>query len=354
MIQAVNNLSRKKKVLERTANYKPSLVKKFFNKNKRSLVDIISEEFLCLEENITIKEAINHIRYGYANRNNIEICFITDKNKKIKGFLHFRELILNNENTVIKDIMNTDVIFTKVKESPQKVASKLRENDLICIPVVDDEYRLIGIINVDDIINLYERQNSKEVEANSEIKSSEEPYLKMSIFGMAKHRVVWLLILMISATITGSIIKNFDDVLQSTVLLAAFIPMLMDTGGNSGSQSSTLVIRGLALGEIRTSDYLKVIWKEFRVSLIVSSILSSVNFFRIYFIEKTDLLISITVSASLFLTVIIAKVVGGILPLAAKKLNLDPAIMASPLITTIVDTFALLIYFSFAKFLLGI
>ena len=183
---------------------------------------------------------------------------------------------------------------------------------------------------------------------------NEQPYLKTSVWTLAKNRIVWLLILMISATVTGAIIQGFEDVLQSVVILASFIPMLMDTGGNSGSQSSTLIIRGLALGEITTKDIFKVIFKEFKVSIVVASILSSVNFLRLYFFTSAGFMVSLTVCVSLFFTIVLAKVVGGILPIISKKLNLDPAIMASPLITTIVDAFALIVYFAFAKLLLGI
>lgn len=202
--------------------------------------------------------------------------------------------------------------------------------------------------------DLIEIENTEDFQKMAAMVPSEKPYLQTPVFQLAKSRVVWLLVLMISATITGSIIKQFDEVIQSVVILAAFIPMLMDTGGNAGSQSSTLVIRGLALGDINMKDYLKVMWKEFRVSLIVASILAGVNFLRIYFLETTDIMITLTVCGSLFFTVIIAKVVGGILPIIAKKLKLDPAIMASPLITTIVDTFALTVYFGLAKLFLGL
>ena len=186
------------------------------------------------------------------------------------------------------------------------------------------------------------------------IEKTEQLYLKTSVWTLANNRIIWLLILMISATVTGAIIQGFEDVLQSVVILASFIPMLMDTGGNSGSQSSTLIIRGLALGEITTKDIFKVIFKEFKVSIVVASILSSVNFLRLYFFTSAGFMVSLTVCASLFFTIVLAKVVGGILPIISKKLNLDPAIMASPLITTIVDAFALIVYFAFAKILLGI
>ena len=198
------------------------------------------------------------------------------------------------------------------------------------------------------------QENTEDFKKMDAMEPNEQPYLKTSVWTLAKNRIVWLLILMISATVTGTIIQGFEDVLQSVVILASFIPMLMDTGGNSGSQSSTLIIRGLALGEITTKDIFKVIFKEFKVSIIVASILSVVNFLRLYFLTSAGFMVSLTVCASLFFTIVLAKVVGGILPIISKKLNLDPAIMASPLITTIVDAFALIVYFAFAKILLGI
>lgn len=198
------------------------------------------------------------------------------------------------------------------------------------------------------------QENTEDFKKMDAMEPNEQPYLKTSVWTLAKNRIVWLLILMISATVTGAIIQGFEDVLQSVVILASFIPMLMDTGGNSGSQSSTLIIRGLALGEITTKDIFKVIFKEFKVSIVVASILSVVNFLRLYFLTSSGFMVSLTVCASLFFTVVLAKVVGGILPIISKKLNLDPAIMASPLITTIVDAFALIFYFAFAKLLLGI
>ena len=213
---------------------------------------------------------------------------------------------------------------------------------------------LLRAVQENKMSELSQHLDKKSKQKMDTIEKSEQPYLKTSVWTLAKNRIVWLLILMISATVTGVIIQGFEDVLQSVVILASFIPMLMDTGGNSGSQSSTLIIRGLALGEITTKDIFKVIFKEFKVSIVVASILSSVNFLRLYFFTSAGFMVSLTVCASLFFTVVLAKVVGGILPIISKKLNLDPAIMASPLITTIVDAFALIVYFAFAKLLLGI
>lgn len=214
--------------------------------------------------------------------------------------------------------------------------------------------KLLRAVQENKMSELSQHLDKKSKQKMDTIEKTEQPYLKTSVWTLAKNRIVWLLILMISATVTGAIIQGFEDVLQSVVILASFIPMLMDTGGNSGSQSSTLIIRGLALGEITTKDIFKVIFKEFKVSIVVASILSSVNFLRLYFFTSAGFMVSLTVCASLFFTIVLAKVVGGILPIISKKLNLDPAIMASPLITTIVDAFALIVYFAFAKILLGI
>lgn len=213
---------------------------------------------------------------------------------------------------------------------------------------------LLRAVQENKMSELSQHLDKKSKQKMDTIEKTEQLYLKTSVWTLAKNRIIWLLILMISATVTGAIIQGFEDVLQSVVILASFIPMLMDTGGNSGSQSSTLIIRGLALGEITTKDIFKVIFKEFKVSIVVASILSSVNFLRLYFFTSAGFMVSLTVCASLFFTVVLAKVVGGILPIVSKKLNLDPAIMASPLITTIVDAFALIVYFAFAKILLGI
>ena len=213
---------------------------------------------------------------------------------------------------------------------------------------------LLRAVQENKMSELSQHLDKKSKQKMDTIEKTEQLYLKTSVWTLAKNRIIWLLILMVSATVTGAIIQGFEDVLQSVVILASFIPMLMDTGGNSGSQSSTLIIRGLALGEITTKDIFKVIFKEFKVSIVVASILSSVNFLRLYFFTSAGFMVSLTVCASLFFTIVLAKVVGGILPIISKKLNLDPAIMASPLITTIVDAFALIVYFAFAKILLGI
>lgn len=343
-----------KKVIVNTSLEKRKLINQFLKYKEDSAGATMTIEFVNLREGMSIKEAIEYTRKTGINKETLDTCFVIDKERILKGTISLRDLILSSEDMLVSDVMDTNIVSVKTFEDQEDVAELFKIYDLLVMPVVDNENRLVGIITVDDILDIIEQENTEDFQKMAAMAPNEEPYLKTPVIILAKHRIVWLLVLMISATITGSIIQGFEDVLQSVVILASFIPMLMDTGGNAGSQSATLVIRGLALGEITTKDYLKVIFKEFGVSIIVAIVLSVVNFLRLYFLTKTDLMISLTVCASLFFTVILAKVVGGILPLISKRLKLDPAIMASPLITTIVDAFALFIYFAFAKMFLGI
>lgn len=343
-----------KKVLKNTSPKKRELINQFLKYEESSAGAIMTIEFLDLKENITVGEAINKVRILGVDKEVVNICFVIDRSRKLIGELHLKDLIFNDENALVSDIMGKNVVSTKTIEDQEKVAALFKKYDLTCMPVVDKDNRLVGIITVDDIIDIIEQENTEDFQKMAAMSPSEEPYLKTSAYKLAKNRFGWLLILMISATFTGAIIKKYDDILQSIVSLVVFIPMLMDTGGNAGSQSSTLIIRGLALEEIRMKDFFKVIFKEVKVSLIVGSALGVVNFLRIYFLERTDIMVAVTVGGTLFFTVVIAKVIGGALPIMAKKLKLDPAIMASPLITTIVDTFSLLVYFSLAKVFLKI
>lgn len=342
------------KIISNTSLEKRQLINQFLKYEEDSAGAIMTIEFIDFKEGMTIKEAIDYTRRIGVNKESLDNCFIIDRERKLKGIISLKDLILSDENMLVSDVMETNIVFVKTFEDQEKVADLFKTYDLISMPVVDVENRLVGIITVDDIVDIIEQENTEDFQKMAAMEPSEQPYLKTPVLTLAKNRIVWLLVLMISATVTGSIIQGFEDVLQSVVILASFIPMLMDTGGNSGSQSSTLVIRGLALGEITTKDFFKVIFKEFRVSIVVATILSVVNFLRLYFFTSADFMISLTVCASLFFTVVLAKVVGGVLPIVSKKLKLDPAIMASPLITTIVDAFALVVYFGFAKLLLGI
>lgn len=343
-----------KKILLNTDEKKRKLINQFLKYGEDSAGSIMTIEFVDLKKEMTVEQAIERIRKIGVDKQTINTCYVIDKNRKLEGIISIRRLILSNKDVLIKDIMKENYVSINTFDDQEYVASQFKKYDLVSMPVVDKEHRLVGIITIDDIVDIIDQENTEDFHKMAAMEPSEEEYLKTGVFELAKHRIIWLLVLMISATFTGNIIRKSEDVLQSVVILASFIPMLMDTGGNSGSQSSTLVIRGLALGEIKLKDIFKVMWKEFRVSVVVGIALSVVNFLRVYFIEKVSFMVSITVCISLFFTVVLAKVVGGILPIVAKKLKLDPAIMASPLITTIVDAVALLIYFGIAKILLGI
>lgn len=343
-----------KKLLKNTDKETRELINQFLNYPEDSAGSLMTIEYVDLVKEMTVRQALNHIKQTGVDKETIDTCYVMDSNRILEGVVSIRKLILSDDSTVVKDIMETDVVSINTLDDQEDIARMFKKYDYYVMPVVDNEHRLVGIVTIDDIIDVIDQEVTEDLQKMAAMQPSEKAYLKTSALALAKHRLPWLLILMISAAFTGGIIKRFESALQSVMVLASFIPMLMDTGGNAGSQSSTLIIRGLALGDMRTNDFLKVLWKELRVSCIVGLILSSVNFLRIYFIERTDLLVSITVCFTLFFIVVLAKVVGGVLPIIAKKIKLDPAIMAGPLITTIVDAVALTLYFTTATWLLGI
>jgi len=343
-----------KKILSNSSTEERKLINQFLNYPQDSAGSLMTIEYVDLKKRMTIKEALAHIKEIGLSKETVYTCYVTDKNRKLEGIVSLRKLVVGEEDQLIKDIMEEDVISVNTHDDQETVADVFRRYGFIALPVVDMEGRLTGIITVDDIVDVIDKESTEDFQKMAAMSPSEERYLDTSVFKLAKHRIIWLLFLMISATFTGGIIKRYESVLESSVLLAAFIPMLMDTGGNAGSQSSTLVIRGLALGEIELKDAGKVIWKEFRISIIVGIILAIVNFARIHYIEKVSFLVAFTVSVTLVVTVVVSKMIGGVLPIVAKKMKIDPAIMAGPLITTIVDALSLTVYFTIASWILNI
>lgn len=342
------------KILQNTSPDTRKLINQFLKYPENSAGSVMTVEYVSLKSDMNIGQALNHIKKVGINNETIDICYVIDNQRKLVGFISLKSLIFLDDIIPLVDAMETNVISATTTDDQEVIASLFRKYDLTSMPVVDIEGRLVGIITIDDVVDVIDQENTEDFQKMTAMNPSDEEYLKESVFSLAKHRIVWLLVLMISATATGTIIRRYEEVLQSVVILAAFIPMLMDTGGNAGSQSSTLIIRGIALGEIQLSDIGKILWKEFRVSLIVGITLAVVNFLRIYYIDKAGLTISLVVCASLLFTVVIAKVVGGILPILAKAFKLDPAIMASPLITTIVDACALIVYFALSTHFLNL
>ena len=301
---------------------------------------------------MTVAQAIQYIKYIGIDKRTINTCYVMDSSRVLNGVVSLRRLILSDESELVKDIMETDFISVTTLDDQEDVAARFKKYDYYVMPVVDKENRLVGIITVDDILDVIDQEATEDIQKMAAMQPFETEYLKSSNWALTKHRLPWLLILMLNATFTAGIIQKYESALQSAIILTAFIPMLMDTGGNSGSQSSSLIIRGLALGQIKTKDILKIIAKEFSVGVIAGSILAAVNFLRLYFINQEELSLALTVTLTLFITVVIAKIVGGVLPMFAQKLKLDPAVMASPLITSIVDVVSLFIYFYIATFFL--
>ena len=321
---------------------------------------IMTTEFVSLRPQMTVEEATKRIKRTGVDKETINTCYVIDKGRLI-GALSLRTLILSDDDDVIEDIMEPNVISVTTSEDQETVAQMFSKYNFNALPVVDTENRLVGIVTVDDAIDVMEEEATEDIEKMAAITPMDKPYLRTSTFELWKARIPWLLLLMISATFTGMIITSFEDALASYVALTAFIPMLMDTGGNSGSQASVTVIRGISLQEIEFKDILKVVWKELRVALFCGITLAAVSFAKIMLFDGMVLgntgitpTVALTVCLTLVLTVVCAKVVGCIMPLLAEKLGFDPAVMASPFITTIVDAISLLIYFGFAKALLGV
>ena len=342
------------KILKNTSSDKRKLINQMLKYPENSAGSVMTVEYISFKDNYTVKQAIEYYRKVAIDKEETDICFVTDTKKKLVGIISLKTLILSKDDSYIQDEMDTNFVSVLTLDDQEEIAALFRKYDLTTMPVVDHENRLVGVITVDDIVDVIDQENTEDIQKMAAMNPSDEEYLKESVVSLAKHRILWLLVLMISATFTGLVIKKYEDILQSAVYLATFIPMLMDTGGNAGSQSATLVIRGIALEEIEFSDIFKVIWKELRVSVLVGFILSAVNFIRIYYFTRSGLETSLVVAISMFLTVIMAKVIGGVLPLVAKSLKIDPAIMASPLITTIVDTAALIIFFKLSVIFLHI
>ena len=314
---------------------------------------IMTTEFIDLKETMTVEQALQRIRDIGIDSETIYNCYVLNKNRVLFGIIDIKEILISKKEQVIKELMTTNVISVNTLEDQEDVAKLFDKYDMYAIPVVDTENRLVGIITVDDAINVLQDETSEDFEKMAAMSPSEKGYFETSVFHHAKNRIVWLLVLMLSSAITGGIITNYEQAFAAVPLLVAFIPMIMGTGGNCGSQSSTLIIRGLATDEIELKDIFKALWKEFRVSIIVGITLAIVNGIRIM-IQYDDLQLAIVIGLTLIATVALSKALGCLLPMLAKKLKLDPAIMATPLITTLVDIFSILVYFQIATAIMHI
>lgn len=341
------------KLLTNVSKDTRTTINKLLKYPDNSAGSLMAMEYIHLKKGLTIKESIDRIKNQKDDFVSYDSCFVTDENRKLLGYVDVKDLLINDMDTLIDDIMKEcESIHTTMDQ--EEVANIFQDYDYSTLPVVDSEGRLVGVITIDDILDIIEEETTEDIEKMAAITPSDKSYMKTGVFETWKKRIPWLLLLMISATFTGKIITHFEEALATYVVLTAFIPMLMDTGGNAGSQASVSVIRSLSLDEIEFKDIFKVVWKELRVSLLCGLTLGVANFIKLLALDHVTIPIAFVVCSTLVITVCVAKMIGSSLPILTKKIGFDPAVMASPLITTIVDACSLLIYFKIAGLMLGI
>ena len=334
-----------KRVLKNSTREMRDVINQYLQYPENSAGSIMTAEFTDLRASMTVGEAIAHIRRTGEDRETIYTCYVIDGSRVLEGVITVKDLLLADDARRVDELMERDVISVNTLEDQEEVARVMSKYDLLSLPVVDNENRLVGVITIDDAVDVMEQEATEDFEVMGGIHPSEKTYLKTSVLEMSRNRIVWLLVLMISGMITGGILGKFEAAISAMPLLVTFIPMLTDTGGNAGSQSSTMIIRGLATGDLTIRDLPRVLWKELRVALTVGVVLSAVNLVCVG-VRYGDWTVGIVVAITMLFTVIMAKVVGGVLPLLANAVHIDPAIMAAPLITTVVDACSLIIFFA--------
>jgi magnesium transporter len=342
-----------KKILKNTDTKDRHLINQLLKYPDNSAGSIMTTEYMDLKKDMSVSQALSKIRETIEDTENVYTCYVISKDRKLEGVISLKELITSDDDVILENLMNRNFVSVHTNDDQEEVAEIIKKYDLIVLPVTDVEGRLLGIITIDDVMDVVEQEATEDFHRMAGISPVEESYLKTSAFKMARQRISWLIILMISATFTGRIIKNYESILQSVVILSSFIPMLMDTGGNAGAQSSTIVVRALALGEVKPKDTFKILRKEFCISFIVAVVLAAINYLRLITMTRTPLNVALVVSVTLIFVVMISKIIGAFLPVVAKSLKMDPAIMAGPLITTILDALTLTIYFKFATIFLS-
>ena len=342
------------KVLRQAAPETRQVINELLKYPEDSAGSIMTTEYMSLKSNMTVDEAFDRIRKTGGEKEDIYTCYVIDTSRRLQGIVTVKELLLNSKSSVIEDIMTTNVISTHTLDDQEEVAKTLARYDLTAIPVVDKENRLVGIVTVDDAIDVIQEENTEDIEMMAAITPTDKPYIDTGFFETYKKRIPWLLLLMISATFTGAIITKYENALGAYVVLTAYIPMLMDTGGNAGSQASVSIIRGLSLDEIQFSDIFRIQGKEFLVAILCGLTLGTANFIKLLVFDKISVIIAAVVCLTLLFTIVVAKFVGCSLPILAKRIGFDPAVMASPFITTIVDAISLIIYFQLASHILNI
>lgn len=343
-----------KRVLRNAKPETRSLINQFLNYPEDSTGSIMTAEFMDLHKDLTVLEAIEHIRRQGDEAEQIYTCYVTNNKRILEGVVTLKELLLSPDDTLIEDIMETDIITASTLDDKESSAQTMMKYDFMAMPVVDKENRLVGIITADDVMDVIEEEATEDMEKMAAIAPSDHPYLKTSVFALSKNRILWLMFLMISAMFTGSILSHYEAAFVAYPLLVTCMPMLTGTAGNAGAQASTLIIRGMSVGDIQLRDWLRVAFKELRVAAICGVALCIVNFARLAITYPGQWVINLVVTVSLFVIIIIAKFIGSLLPMFAKLIHVDPAIMASPVISTIMDSVSMLLYFNLAKMVLHV
>lgn len=342
-----------KKILQNVSRDERNIINQFLNYPENSAGSIMTIEYVDLKKHYTIPYALEHIRKTGVDKETIYTCYVIDNNRYLRGTISLKDIIMSDQNITVGELMEGNTISAQTTDDQEEVAILFKKYDLLSVPVLDHEKRLVGIITIDDIIDVIEQEGTEDFYKMAAMETTDDSYLSAGVLSLAKKRIIWLMVLMVSATLTGSIIGHYQTVLGSALGLTIFIPMLMGTGGNAGAQSSTLIIRGMAVGELEGKDTLKILFKELRVALVVGTVLGLVNFLRIIIFEGQNTSIALIVSITVFLTITLAKLTGSVLPILARAVGLDPALIAAPLLTTIIDALALLVYFNIAMLILG-
>ncbi len=343
------------KILERTPKNERKTINTFLNYPDDCAGTLMTPDYISLQKDMTVAEALRHIKTEGMDSETVYTCYVKSKGRKLIGIVSLRSLVIHGEDEIISDIMAEDFVSINVYEDQESVSEKFLKYGYIAIPVVDNEDRLVGIVTVDDILEVIEEEATEDMERMAGVfDGTSAEYLDRGVFSHVKSRIIWLFLLMCSYVITGSIINAFEATLSQVIALVAYMPMLMGTGGNSGSQSATLIIRSLAVGDVAPKSWYKILWKEFRISIVIGIILSAFNFVRIYFFAQEGLGVALTVCIAMLIIVFAAKAIGGMLPLIAKKIGIDPALMASPMISSITDMISVTAYFLLAKLILGL
>lgn len=342
------------KILEKTTKEERRLINTFLNYPETSAGSLMTPDYISLRKDMTVAEALAYIKKEGMDSETVYTCYIKDEGRTLLGIVSLRTLVVADDHIQVGDLMHEDIIVVNVLDDQEDVSDAFKKYGFLAIPVVDNEHRLVGIITVDDILDVIDEETTEDFQKMAGMAVSTEEYLDMSVWKHVKNRLPWLFVLMCSYVITGGIISSFEDVLSKVIVLVTYLPMLMGTGGNSGSQSATLVIRGMALGDVDTGDALKVLWKELRVSFLIGVVLSALNFARIYWMDREGGMVALTVCGAMLFIVMAAKTIGSMLPMGAKKVGIDPALMASPMIASLTDMVSVVSYFALASLILGI